>query len=46
MPKGPVPYPEMLFPRQTGLSAYRNPQDLLVLYALLLEITEKHRSFL
>jgi hypothetical protein len=34
----------MLFPCLTGLSAYRNPQDLLVLYALLLETTEKHRT--
>jgi hypothetical protein len=33
----------MLFPCLTGLSAYRNPQDLPALYALL-EITEKHRS--
>ena len=33
---------QMLFPCLSGLSAYRNPQDLLALYALLLETTESH----
>ena len=36
----------MLFPCHTGLSSYRNPQDLLALYALLLETTELHLSSL
>ncbi|MBQ9192986.1 MAG: hypothetical protein IJ156_04625 [Bacteroidales bacterium] len=43
-PRRTGPYPEMLFPCLSGLSAYRNPQGLLALDALLLETTELHRS--
>ena len=38
------PISKMLFPRLSGLSACRNPQDLLALDALLLETTEMHHS--
>jgi len=44
-PKDRSPIGSILFPCLSGLSACRNPQDLLALDALLLETTELYHPF-